>query len=73
MQSLEFVAEMTILTAMKIGNPGKIYFLLGKIGKHTSFAMKIKMIDLWIQIEGTKLIFVISSNLPPEYLKLHRF
>ena len=41
--------------------------------------MKIKMMDLWMQIEGTKLTFIVNfsvldySNLPPEYLKLHKF
>ena len=33
-------------------------FRLGeKINKHTFFPMKIKMMDLWMQIEGRKLIF----------------
>ena len=41
--------------------------------------MKIKMMDLWIQIEDTKLTFIMYfsvldySNLPPEWLKLIRF
>ena len=70
-QSLEFVAETRILAEMKMENCGKnqAYF----------FSMKIKMMDLWMQIEDTTLIFImilvcyISSNLPPECLKLHRF
>ena len=39
----------------------------------------IKMMDLWMQTEGIKLIFTMnfsvldSSNLPPECLKVHRF
>ena len=43
------------------------------------FSMKIKVMDLWMQIVGTKLIFVMNFSvlyffkLPPEYLKLHRF
>ena len=28
--------------------------------KHTFFSMKIKMMDLWMQIEGGKLIFIIN-------------
>ena len=47
---------------------GKKIFSVGK--KSTSilfFSMKIKMMDLWMQIEGT------NRNLPPECLKLHRF
>ena len=43
------------------------------------FSMKIKMMDLWMQIEGTTQTFIMNfnvldfSNLPPECLKLHRF
>ena len=31
-----------------------------KIDKYTFFSMKIKMMDLWMQIEGTKLIFIMN-------------
>ena len=52
LQSLELVAEMRILAEMKIKNHRR---------KSTSilFSMKIKMMDLCMQIDTTKLIFVI--------------
>ena len=57
---MEFVAE-TILVEMEIKNRGKIYFQWKKMDKHT-FSMKIKMVDLWLQIEVTKLIFVMNFS-----------
>ena len=54
-------------------------FSMEKIDKHTFFSMKIKMMDLWMQTECTKLIFIMNVSvlhflkLPPEYLKLQRF
>ena len=30
--------------------------------KHTFFSLKIKMMDLWMQIEGSKLIFVMNFS-----------
>ena len=33
-----------------------------KIHKHTFFSMKIKMMDLWMQTDGTKLIFVVNFS-----------
>ena len=48
---------------MKIENRGKInIYSVEKIDKHTFFSMKIKMMDLWMQIEGTKLIFVMNFS-----------
>ena len=61
-QSLEFVMETRILAEMKMENLGKIYFPWKKMDKHTFFAMKIKLMDLWMQIEGTKLIFVMDFS-----------
>ena len=61
-QSLEFVAETRILVEMKIENNGKIYFSWKKIDKHTFFSMKNKMMDLWMQIEGTKLMFIMNFS-----------
>ena len=58
-----FVAETRILAEMKIENRGKKYFPLEK--KSISilfFPMKIKMIDLWMQIEGRKLIFIMNFS-----------
>ena len=63
MQSLEFVAEMRILVEMNIENHGKKYFPWGKIDKHTFFSMKIKVMDLWMQIEGTKLIYIMNFSM----------
>ena len=70
--------ETRILAEMKIENHGKNFFSWKKIDKHTFSPMKIKIIDLETQIEARKLIFImnfskISSSLPPECLKLHRF
>ena len=50
----------------------------GKNQQAYFFSMKIKMRDLWMQIEGRKLIFMNFSVLDffkfaPEYCKLHRF
>ena len=56
-QSLEFVLETRTLAEMKIKNRGTKYFPWEKIDKHTFFSMKIKMMDLWMQIPGRKLIF----------------
>ena len=33
-----------------------------KIDKHSFFYMKFKMMDLWMQIEGTKLIFIMDFS-----------
>ena len=57
-QSLEFVAETSILAEMKIENRGKKYFPWGKKSTSILFSMKIKMMDLWMQIEGRKLIII---------------
>ena len=40
----------------------KRYFPWKKIDKHTFFSMKIKMMDLWIQIEGTELMFIVNFS-----------
>ena len=61
-QSLEFVAETKNLAEMKIENHGTKYFLWEKIDKHTVFPMKIKMMDLWMQIEGRKLMFILNFS-----------
>ena len=48
---------------IKIENRGTKYFLWGK--KSTSilfFSMKMKMMDLWMQIEGRKLIFIVNFS-----------
>ena len=47
---------------MKIENCGKIYFPWKEIDKHAFFPMKIKMMDLRMHIEGTKLIFVMNFS-----------
>ena len=62
-QSLEFVAETRILAEIKIKNRGK-YILPGKKYRHAYlfFSMKIKMMVLWMQIEGTKLMFVMNVS-----------
>ena len=64
---------------MKIKNRGKKKFSVGEtIDKHT-FSIDINIMDLGMQIEGTKLTFIMNfsaldySDLPPECLKLHRF
>ena len=51
-QSLEFIVEMRILAEMNIKNRGKNIYR-GKKSTSKFFSMKIKMMDLWIQIEGT--------------------
>ena len=38
------------------------YFFRGKNWQAYFFPMKIKMMDLWMQIEGTKLIFVMNFS-----------
>ena len=41
----------------------KKYIFRGKkINKHTFFSMNIRMMDLWMQIEGTKLIFIMNFS-----------
>ena len=53
-------------------------FSVGKNRQAYLFSMKIKMMDLWMQIEGTKQTFIMNfsvldySNVPPECLRLHR-
>ena len=37
-------------------------FLLEKSDKHTFFPMKIQIIDLWMQIEVRKLIFIMNFS-----------
>ena len=59
-QSLEFVAETRILAEMKIKNRGGKMLRENKIDKRTFFFMKLSMKDLWMQIEGTKLIFIMK-------------
>ena len=61
-QSLEFVAETRILVEMKIENHGKNIFRAKKNRQAYFFSMKIKGMDLWMQIEfeGTKLIFIMN-------------
>ena len=59
-QSLEFVAETKILAEMKIESRGKIYFPWKKNQQAYFSSMKIKMMNLWMQIEGTKLIFIMN-------------
>ena len=62
-QSLEFVAETRILAEMNIENRGEKITSVGqKSDKHTFFSMKIKTMDLCMQIEGTKLTFVMSFS-----------
>ena len=78
-QSLELDMEMGILAEMTNQKLRKNLFSFGKNWQAYFFFMKIKMMDLWMQIEGTKMIFImkfsvqIFSSLPPECLKLHRF
>ena len=57
-KSQEFVAEMRILTEMKIENRRTKYFPWQIKSTSRFFSMKIKMMDQWMQIEGTKLIFI---------------
>ena len=45
---------------MKIENHGKNIFLGKKNRQAYFFSMKIKMMDLWMQIEGTKLMFIMN-------------
>ena len=59
-QSLEFIVE-TILAEMKIENCGKIYFPWKKLTS-ILFSMKIKKMDLYMQIERTKLIFIMNFS-----------
>ena len=40
----------------------KNIFSMEKINKHTFFSMKIKMEDLGMEIEGTKLIFIVNLS-----------
>ena len=51
-QSREFVAEMRIRAEMKIENRWTKYFLWEKNWQAYFFSMKIKVMDLWMQIEG---------------------
>ena len=57
-----FVVETRILAEMKIENHGKKF----SVGKNSIsilfFPMKIKMIDLWMQIEVRKLIFIMNCS-----------
>ena len=80
LQSLEFVVEMRIFVEMKIENRGKIFFVWEKNWQaYFFFSMKIKVMELWMQTEGRNwfslwiVVCWISSNLPLEGLKLHRF
>ena len=41
---------------------GKSVFCGGEIDKHTCFSVKINMMDLSMQIEGTKLIFIMNFS-----------
>ena len=38
-------------------------FSVEKINKHTFLSMKIKMMDLWMQTDGTELIFVMKFRM----------
>ena len=60
-QGLGFVAETRILAEMKIDHRGKNLFR-EKNRQANFFSMKIKMVDLWTQIEGTKLIFIMNFS-----------
>ena len=55
-----YAAEKVGTLKVKIENRGKKYFLWGKKSTSIPFSMKIKTMDLWMQIEGTKLIFINS-------------
>ena len=59
--SLEFVAETRILVEVKIQNRRKKMSVGEKIDKHTFFVW-IKMMDQWMQIEGTKLTFIMNFS-----------
>ena len=79
-QSLEFVAEMRILAEMKIENHGKKYIFRGKKSASIlSFLWKLRWWTCECKLEVSNwylswiLVCKISSNLPPECLKLHRF
>ena len=54
--------ETRILAEMKIENRGKIFSVGKKSDKYTFFPMKIKMIDLWMQIKVRKLIFIMNFS-----------
>ena len=40
----------------------KIFSMGKKIDKHTLFSMKINMMDMWMQIEGRKMIFIMNFS-----------
>ena len=61
-QSLEFVVETRNLAEMKIENRWKNMFRAKKSTSIPFFPMKMKMMDLWMQIQGTKFIFVMNFN-----------
>ena len=62
-QSLEFVVERKTLAEMKIENHLEIYFPWKKNRQaYFFFSMEIKIMDLSLQIESTKLIFVINCS-----------
>ena len=64
------VVETRILAEMKIENRGKYIF-----HGNTFFFYQIKMMDLWMQIEGTGPIFVMNFNVhvPPPLLEISSF
>ena len=61
-QSLELFVETRILAEMKIENREKKIFRGGKKSTSILFSMKIKMMDLQMQIEDTQLIFVMNFS-----------
>ena len=62
-QSLEFIRVTRILAETKMENRGKSIFSVEKINKHFFFfPMKIKMMDLWTQVEGTKPILALNFS-----------
>ena len=65
-QSLEFIAEMRILAEMKIENRGTKYFPWKPPPPPPPqaylFSVKIKMVDLWMQFEGSKLIIIVNFS-----------
>ena len=60
-QSLEFIVETRILAELKIENCREI-FSVEKISTSILYSMKIKMMDLWMQIGDTKLIFIMNFS-----------
>ena len=63
LKTLEFLTETRILSEMKIENRRRKYFPWEKNQQAYFFPMKIKMMDLCMQTDSIKLIFVMNFSM----------